>query len=81
MPRIQTAEQVKRFQERCKSALDEFPLVVSLCYGTACCAIGAKELSEAFEKALGGDKSVKFIKAVVTDFAKWDLWWSSGHWT
>ena len=63
MPKIQTAEQVKRFQERCKSALDEFPLVVSLCYGTACCAIGAKELSEAFEKALGGDKSVKFIKS------------------
>jgi len=63
MPRIQTAEQVKRFQERCKSALDEFPLVVSLCHGTACCAIGAKELAAAFEEALGSDKSVKFIKS------------------
>ena len=63
MPRIQTADQVKRFQERCRSALDKFPLVVSLCHGTACCAIGAKELAGAFEEALAGDKSVKFIKS------------------
>jgi len=63
MPKIQTAEQVKRFQERCKNTLDAFPLVVSLCHGTACCAMGAKELAEAFEEALDGEKSVKFIKS------------------
>ena len=63
MPKLETIEQVERFQEKCKAALDKFPLVVSLCYGTACCAIGAKELAAAFEEALGGDKSVKFIKS------------------
>ncbi|MCD6282053.1 4Fe-4S binding protein [bacterium] len=63
MPKIETAEQVKRFQEHCKSALDRFPIVVSLCNGTACCAMGAKELAAAFEKELAGDESVKFIKS------------------
>ena len=63
MPRLASAEQVRRYQESCRRRLEEFPLLVSLCHGTACCTIGAKEVAAAFEQALAGDQRVRFIRS------------------
>jgi len=63
MPRITSVEQLKAHQQKAKQELDNYPVMVSLCHGTACCAIGAREVAAAFEKELKADQSVKFIRS------------------
>jgi NADH-quinone oxidoreductase subunit F len=63
MPRLDTAAMLEARQLAAKGELDKYPIVVSLCHGTACCAIGARDLAAAFEKALAGEDKVKFIKS------------------
>lgn len=63
MPRLENIADLKARQAQAKQDLEKYPLAVSLCHGTACCAIGSRELAASFEKALEGDEKVRFIKS------------------
>ncbi len=63
MPRLLSAEMLYAYQLEAKRELDKYPIVVSLCHGTACCAIGSREIAAAFDEALAGGEKVKFIKS------------------
>lgn len=63
MPKLTSPEILKSYQSEALKKLQAFPIAVSLCHGTACCAIGSRDIAAAFEQALEGDEKVKFIKS------------------
>ncbi len=63
MPKLTSPEVLKSYQSEALKKLQAFPIAVSLCHGTACCAIGSRDIATAFEKALEGNEKVKFIRS------------------
>jgi len=70
MPRIESIQHLKLFQEKCRKELEQYPLVVSICQGASCRATVGPQVVEAFEVLLTGTSDIRVIKSGCQGFCQ-----------
>ncbi|OGK11173.1 MAG: NADH dehydrogenase [Candidatus Riflebacteria bacterium RBG_13_59_9] len=70
MSSIESFEHLRLLQDEHRKELEAYPLVISICQGTACRAQGGEEVAEAFEKLLMGTTDIRFVKSGCQGFCE-----------